>query len=72
MNAVTQMITQQEAAVSNLDNQRSNIISMLQRGRELAKDPHAPTFVSEQVADLETKWNKAYNTTLEKLNKLKS
>lgn len=66
------MISQQEAAVTQLDAQRPNIISMLQRGRELAKDPHAPVFVSEQVANLETGWNKAYNMTLEKLNKLKA
>lgn len=71
LGAVAQMISQQEAAVSNLDNQRVNIISMLQRGRELAKIPQAPEFIKEQVANLETKWNVAYNSTLEKLNKLK-
>lgn len=72
LGAVSQMIVQQEAAVSQLDAQRPNIVSMLQRGRELAKDPHAPTFVGDQVTNLESGWNKAYNMTLEKLNRLKS
>lgn len=71
LGAVSQMIIQQEAAITQLDAQRPNIISMLQRGKELSKDPQAPQFVNEQVAQLETGWNKAYNTTLEKLNKLK-
>lgn len=71
LGAVAHLISQQEAAVSNLDNQRSNIISMLQRGKELAKDPHAPAFINEQVVNLESKWNEAYNSTLDKLNKLK-
>ncbi|KAK6636175.1 hypothetical protein RUM43_009828 [Polyplax serrata] len=72
LNAIDQMIIQQEMAVSNLDTQRGNIISMIQRGKELAKDPHAPPFVSEQVNSLEGKWNKAYNATLDKLNNLKT
>lgn len=72
LGAVSQLLVQQQAAVAQLDAQRPNIVSMLQRGRDLARDPHAPPFVQEHVAVLEEGWNSAYNTTLEKLNKLKS
>lgn len=72
LGAVSQLLTQQQAAVSQLDAQRPNIVSMLQRGRDLTKDPHAPQFVNENVAILEEAWNAAYQSTLDKLNKLKS
>ncbi|KAL1139459.1 hypothetical protein AAG570_006443 [Ranatra chinensis] len=70
--SVAQLVKAQESAVTQLDSQRPNIMSMLQRGRDLAKDTAAPPFLKETVSRLETHWNHAYNTTLEKLNTLKA
>lgn len=69
--SVDQLIKQQETAVAQLDTHRGNIVSMLQQGKDLSKDKAAPQFVKDQVLCLETEWNQAYNTTLEKLNQLK-
>lgn len=69
--SVETLLKQQETAVAQLDAQRGNIVSMLQRGKDLSKDTAAPVFVKEQVKSLETEWNQAYNQTLEKLNQLK-
>lgn len=69
---VEQMIAQQEEAVNLLNEQRSNVISMIQRGRELAKESdQTPEFVNELVSNLETEWNDAYSNTIENLNQLK-
>lgn len=62
---------QQETAVAQLDAQRGNVVSMLQQGKDLSKDKAAPEFVREHVRSLETEWNQAYNTSLEKMNQLK-
>ncbi|XP_024081429.1 nesprin-1 [Cimex lectularius] len=69
--SVANMVETQKGAVAQLDQQRPNIVSMLQKGRDLGKEPAAPEFVKKQVVELETQWNKAYNTSLEKLNSLK-
>ncbi|KAF5292004.1 hypothetical protein FQA39_LY14121 [Lamprigera yunnana] len=69
---VNQMIHQQEIAVSQLDLQRPNIMTMLQRGKELAKETAAPEFIREEVKALEIGWNDAYQETVDKLNKLKT
>lgn len=42
-------VTHQESRLSQLEQQRSNIVSMLQRGKDLLKDQHAPPFVSLEV-----------------------
>ena len=68
---ISELVRAQELAVAQLDSQRSNIVSMLQRGRDLSKDPSAPIFVKNRVQQLDTQWNQAYNTTIEKLNTLK-
>lgn len=65
------MVTAQERLVKQLDEQRPTIVSMLQRGRDLSKDTQAPGFLADQIVHLESQWNRAYNTTLEKLNSLK-
>ncbi|KAF5308513.1 hypothetical protein FQR65_LT06178 [Abscondita terminalis] len=69
---VNQMIQQQEIAVSQLDLQRPNIMTMLQRGKELAKETASPGFIQEEVKALESGWNDAYQETVDKLNKLKT
>ncbi|XP_039285327.1 nesprin-1-like [Nilaparvata lugens] len=71
LTSVESLLKQQETAVAQLDAQRGNIVSMLQRGKELSKDAAAPQFIREQVKCLETEWNQAYNQSLDKLNKLK-
>lgn len=68
---VNQLIIQQETAVNQLDHQRVNIMSMLQRGKDLSKDVNAPKFVKEEVKQLETGWNQTYECTVEKLKTLK-
>lgn len=71
LTAVEQLMKQQEIAVAQLDAQRGNVVSMLQQGKDLSRDKAAPEFVRVQVRNLETEWNQAYNTSLEKLNQLK-
>ncbi|XP_063222936.1 muscle-specific protein 300 kDa isoform X4 [Bacillus rossius redtenbacheri] len=71
LDSVNVMIRQQETAVGQLDLQRPNIMSMLQRGKELERDAHAPAFVGAEVQSLETGWNQAYTHTVDKLNKLR-
>ncbi|XP_068085330.1 muscle-specific protein 300 kDa [Anabrus simplex] len=71
LDSVVQLIRQQESAVTQLDQQRPNIMSMLQRGKDLARDTHAPAFIKPEVTNLESSWNEAYNQTVEKLKKLK-
>lgn len=71
LSSVETLLKQQETAVAQLDAQRGNIVSMLQRGKELSKDAAAPEFVKQQVKSLENEWNQAYSQTLEKLNTLR-
>jgi nesprin-1 len=72
IDVVSQLIKQQETALGQLDEQRPNIMSMLQRGKDLSKDTSAPEFVKGEVTSLESSWNDAYAHTAEKLKKLKS
>lgn len=71
LDRVNKMIQEQQYAISQLDHQRTHIMSMLQRGRDLSKDVHAPAFVGAEVRTLETGWNEAYNETVDKLKSLK-
>ncbi|XP_070139488.1 muscle-specific protein 300 kDa isoform X14 [Drosophila kikkawai] len=68
---VNRMIEEQQYAINQLDHQRPHIMSMLQRGRDLSKDVHAPAFVNTEVKNLETGWNQAYTETSDKLQALK-
>ncbi|XP_031632357.1 nesprin-1 isoform X5 [Contarinia nasturtii] len=67
-----QMIQEQQFAINQLDHQRTHIMSMLQRGRDLSKDVHAPKFMPNEIKNLENGWNDAYNETVDKLRELKS
>lgn len=71
LDRVNTMIQEQQYAISQLDHQRTHIMSMLQRGRDLSKDVHAPAFVTSEVKTLENGWNEAYNETVDKLKSLK-
>ncbi|XP_032294435.1 muscle-specific protein 300 kDa isoform X26 [Drosophila virilis] len=68
---VNRLIEEQQYAINQLDHQRPHIMSMLQRGRDLSKDVHAPAFVNTEVKNLETGWNQAYTETSDKLQALK-
>lgn len=64
-------VTSQESRLNQLEQQRANIVSMLQRGKDLLKDQHAPPFVSSEVQQLETNWNDTYGQSMETLKSLK-
>uniref|UniRef100_A0A8D8Q2T6 Nesprin-1 n=1 Tax=Cacopsylla melanoneura TaxID=428564 RepID=A0A8D8Q2T6_9HEMI len=64
------LLKSQEHTMSQLDKQRSNIVSMLQRGKQLQVESTLPA-VHESVATLETQWNKTYTKSSEALHKLK-
>lgn len=72
LNSVKQMIKAQEVAMNQLDSQRGYIMTMLQRGKDLSKDAHAPVFINDEVKNLENGWNQTYATTQEKLHTLKN
>ena len=64
-------VMHQETRISQLDQQRANIVSMLQRGKDLLKDQHVPTFISSEVQQLEANWNDTYGQSMEALKNLK-
>ncbi|XP_043492348.1 nesprin-1 [Polistes fuscatus] len=65
-------VAQQETRLQQLEQQRANIVSMLQRGKDLLKDQHAPTFISSEVQQLEVNWNDTYGQSIETLKSLKN
>nr|XP_033322974.1 nesprin-1 [Megalopta genalis] len=65
-------VAHQESRLSQLEHQRSNIVSMLQRGKDLLKDQHAPQFLSVEVQQLKSSWNDTYGQSVETLKSLKS
>lgn len=64
-------VAHQESRLNQLEQQRATIVSMLQRGKDLLKDQHAPSFVSSEVQQLETNWNDTYGQSMETLKSLK-
>jgi nesprin-1 len=72
LDSASAMIKKQEAAIKQLDDQRANIMSMMHKGKELAKDGNAPPFIKAEVANLDAAWNDAYSNTTEKLKTLKN
>ncbi|KAJ8984006.1 hypothetical protein NQ317_006860, partial [Molorchus minor] len=67
---VPEQIRHQEVAISQLDQQRPNVMSLLQKGKELSRDANAPTFMQEEVKTLETGWTNTYDETVQTLHKL--
>ncbi|XP_008555407.1 muscle-specific protein 300 kDa isoform X6 [Microplitis demolitor] len=65
-------VVHQETRLSHLEQQRANIVSMLQRGKDLLKDQHAPPFVSSEIQQLESNWNETYGQSIETLKSLKT
>lgn len=68
---VEKMILQQQSAVSQLDQHRPIVMSILQKGKDLMKDSNTPAFVQHEVHTLETGWNDAYGMTTDRLQKLR-
>ncbi|XP_038215060.1 nesprin-1 [Zerene cesonia] len=68
---VEQLVLEQQTAVQKLDRQRPSVMSMLQRGKELIKDANAPAFVREDVRNLESGWNVAYESNTDLLHRLR-
>ena len=71
LNSVEDLIVEQEAVVKELDGQRVNIVSLLQRERDLQHHPSAPAFLAERVHHLEALWSRTNDMVNEKLKKLK-
>ena len=71
LNTVEEHIVEQEAAVRELDAQRANIVSLLQRGRDLQHHASAPAFLAERVHHLEALWSRTNDMVNDKLKKLK-
>lgn len=68
---VTKMVQEQQFAMSQLDQQRPNIVSMLQRGKDLSSDANAPVFMVAEVTVLERGWKDTYDQSADKLRELK-
>ena len=69
---IDQLVSQQQEAVNLLNEQRANVVSMIQRGKELARHgDESPEFLSGLVSNLETEWDDSYSKTIENLNNLK-
>lgn len=64
-------VAHQESRLNQLEQQRATIVSMLQRGKDLLKDQHAPSFISSEVQQLEANWNDTYGQSMETLKSLK-
>lgn len=70
--SIRELVDQQEQAVALLNDQRSNVVSMIQKGKELIRDKEQiPEFLSELVTTLESEWEDAYSKTTVNLNNLK-
>ena len=68
---IQQLIKKQEGTVSHLEQQRSNIMSMLQKGKDLVKEEYSPRFVEDEIKVLELEWNDTYEDSVDQLRKLK-
>uniref|UniRef100_A0A182SV94 Calponin-homology (CH) domain-containing protein n=1 Tax=Anopheles maculatus TaxID=74869 RepID=A0A182SV94_9DIPT len=69
---VNEMIEEQQYSIKELDNQRAHIMKMLQRGKDLSKNPSAPQFIAGEIRKLESGWNDTYNEAAEKVRALKA
>lgn len=72
LESLKKALKHQETCLNQLEKQRANIVSMLQRGKDLLKDQHAPNFVSSEVQQLEVSWNETYGQNIETLKTLKN
>ena len=71
LDALEDHINRQEAIVKELDAQRTAVISLLQRGKDLQHHAAAPAFLAGKVHQLEAQWGHTNDTASDKLKKLK-
>jgi nesprin-1 len=72
INQLVSLIDEQQYTMNQLEKQRIHVVQMVQRGKDLSKDAHAPEFIFAELKSLETGWNDTFNESFEKLNKLKA
>ena len=65
-------IARHEAIVQHLDDERANIVTLLQRGKDLVHHADAPKFLHVQVQLMEESWARTNSAATDKLKKLKS
>lgn len=68
---VERRIDQQHGIVKQLEEHRATIVSLMQKGKGLAKDPNAPEFIQEGIKNLEDVWSDTYGNANDKLKYLK-
>ena len=69
--AVENLIVVQEGMIQKLEDHRSTILSLLQKGKDLSREAKAPEFLREDVRSLEATWNDCYGAATSSLRKLK-
>ena len=69
--AVDSLIESQKKMIEQLEDQRSVILGLLQKGKDLCKDPQAPSFLRDDVINLEATWNECYSAATNSLKKLR-
>ena len=69
--AIQVLILEQELLIGQQEENRSEILGLLQRGKDLLRDPNCPPFLKDDVAALELKWNNCCRKSLNRLNDLK-
>ena len=69
--AVQVLVDQQEGYLRQLDDNRSPVLSMLQRGKDLQRDSNCPEFLRKNVQNLETTWTDCFSRATERLKSLK-
>ena len=57
--------------LEKLEEQRSTILGLLQKGKDLCRDPKAPEFLRHDVSNLEATWNDCYMAANGSLKKLR-
>lgn len=69
---IDQLVHQQQEGVNLLNEHRSNVLSLIQRGKQLARDSEqSPEFLGDLIKNLEQEWEDSYSKTIENLNRLK-
>ena len=69
--AVMELVEKQEKLLNRLDGQRSEVLSLLQKGKELLRDPNCPEFVKSESRKLESSWGECNGRCSERLKALK-
>ena len=69
--AVDSLIESQKKMIEELEDQRSVILCLLQKGKDLCKDTQAPSFLRDDVINLEAIWNDCYSSATNSLKKLR-